>query len=304
MRLIYLLSISMAIRIKEKRIYLPICVLYYNLRGVVDPADPYSFLHMHSMSKTQDIAFSGLLSPLQTQSPLLLFPVEEVRNWLASRGSDAEEVDILRRNHDQRLQNIENEHHFLTHLQAIVKTRLRQPHHLPEYSFPTENELDQIKASLASLASDANTQLREQSNAAGKKMCIDALILLPADKRVAFLSFINNDTANNRLRFISVVLPIFVESLSAKLTKDSEAKDEKQTLVTRRPSPPHPVPGRLRKQKRRTTGKGESCRVTKIPRRSERIKRRADDRQDRWLVTGRSASDLPKEEPVDRMSSE
>jgi hypothetical protein len=170
----------------------------------------------------------GLLSPSQTQSPSLLSPVEELRNWLASRSLDAEKVDVLRRKHDQRLQNIENEQHFLTHLKAIVKPRLRQPDQLPEHLFPTNNELDQIKASLASQTSDANTQLREQSNTAGKKICIDAL-LLPADKRLAFLSFINNDTANDRLRFINDVLPFLVRSLSAKLAEVSEAKDEKQT---------------------------------------------------------------------------
>lgn len=226
------------------------------------------------------MASLGLLSPSQTQSPSFLSPVDELRNWLASRGLDAEEVDILRRKHDQRPQNIENEHHFLTHLQAIVKTRLKQLNHRPKCAFLTKNELDHIEASLTSLTNDANTQLREQSDAAGKKMCIDALLLLPADKRVAFLSFINNDTANDRLRFISVVLPFFIESLSAKLAEESEAKDEKQTLVNRTPSPRHPVPGRLRKQKQCTTGKGECYRVTKILRRSERIMRRADDRQD------------------------
>ncbi len=55
------------------------------------------------------MASFGLLSPSQTQSPSLLSHLEELRNWLASRGLDAEELDALRRNHDQRLLNIENE---------------------------------------------------------------------------------------------------------------------------------------------------------------------------------------------------
>ena len=88
------------------------------------------------------------------------------------------------------------------------------------------NELDQIKASLASLADDVKTQSREQSDGAGEKMCLDGLLLLPAEKRVAFLSFIKDDTANDRLRFNSGVLPFFVESLSAKLAEESEAKVE------------------------------------------------------------------------------
>lgn len=259
----------------------------HNIIILAPAKSTHSFCSIRSISKIQEMALFGLLSPSQTQSPSLLSPVEELRNWLASRGLDAEEVDTLRRYHNQCLQNIENEQYFLTHLQEIVKTSLRQQNHLPEYSSPTKNELDQVKASLASLTSEANTQLREQSNAAGKKICIDALLLLPVEKRVAFLSFINNDTANDRLRFINDVLPFLVSSLSTKVAEESEVKDEKE------PSPPPPVSGRSRKQRRRTAGEMESYRVTKIPRRSERIKGRADDRQDQlpgdWKKRKRSS---------------
>ncbi len=162
----------------------------------------------------------------------------------------------------------------------MVKTSLRQPHHLSESSLPTKNELDQIKASLASLNSVANAQLREQSNAAENRICIDALLLLSEDKRATFLSFSNYDTTNDRLRFIQDVLPFLVASLSAESAEKSGARDLKQTLAHRTSSPPHPVSGLSRKQRRNSSGQGESYWVTKPPRRSQRITRCADDRQD------------------------
>ena len=62
-------------------------------------------------------------------------------------------------------------------------------------------------------------------------MWINALLLLSADKRVAFLSFINNDTANDRLQYISGVLLFFIEILSTKPSEESEAKVKEQTSV-------------------------------------------------------------------------
>ena len=226
------------------------------------------------------MALFGLPSPSQTRNPSFLSPVEELRNWLASRGLESQEVDLLRHKYDQRLQNIENEQHFLIHLQAIVETMLRESHPRRESRFLTKNELGQIKTSLRSLTSDANMQLHEKSKATGKQICLDALLLLPADKRVMFLSFISNDTANDRLRFINDVLPFLVGRLS-------EAKNEKQ-LPNRTPSPPHPGSDRSRRQRLHTT---------RNLRRSERIRRREDNRQDQMPDDGKNRTRFPKRRP-------
>lgn len=95
--------------------------------------------------------------------------MEELRNWLGSRGLDAEAVNTLRRNHDQRLQYIENEHQFPSHLQVTVQTILNQSCRRPEDFFAAKKDLDKINASLASQASEANMRLNKRSKRCSKE---------------------------------------------------------------------------------------------------------------------------------------
>jgi hypothetical protein len=260
------------------------------------------------MACTYDIDQSGLLSPSQTQGPNILSRLQQLKNWLASRGLHAEEIDVLRRKHDQRIQDTENEYQFLTNVQTIVNQTLkRSDYPQRKHPFATKNDLNQIRTSVASRTSKENAQLRKQSRASSYACLVDGLQVLPEDKIMPFLNFINNDTANDRLRFIGEVLPFLISSLLANTKSADERETQplekekpkpKEMVVDRAISPPEhaellPLP-QHRKRPRTIENEDGGHEATKSPsspppprRRSERIKRLVDEGQNRNMPSHR-----------------